>query len=183
MSNIKDLWSYISKTITNKSNDPFEDLWATVIPVNKDGSFAEPIMVDPDEHDDAYAFIGNLTRNTELFETSQFGFMTPAWKRDPETGERVGQTIQFILVKSYKECEFGMWDLTDNKLTFLDSEQAEMATLSGELPAALMGLSLGIAVDNNELGEAGEILRTAKRMVIEAKELSERAFTMLRDNV
>jgi hypothetical protein len=76
-----------------------------------------------------------------------------------------------------------MWDLTDNKLTFLDSEQAEMATLSGELPAALMGLSLGIAVDNNELGEAGEILRTAKRMVIEAKELSERAFTMLRDNV
>jgi hypothetical protein len=176
---IKELWSHISKTMTSKSNDPFEDLWATVIPVKADGSFGEYIMVDPEEYDDAYEFIRHLSHNTERFETSQFGFMTPAWKRDPETGERVGQTIQFILVTSYHTCEFGMWDLTDNELNFLDSEQAANASLSGELPVALMGLSLGIAIEKGELGEAGELMLKAKKMILEAQEISEKAFAML----
>jgi hypothetical protein len=176
---IDDLWSYISKTITSKSNDPFDDFWGTVIPVNKDGSFGEYMMVNPDGYEDIYDFFSHLVQHPERFETSSFGFMSPAWKRDPETGERVGKSIQFVLVRSFWDIGFGMWDLDTNELSFLSDEEAEEASISGRLPTALLALSLGLAIELNELGEAGEMMRKAKKMVVDAQELSAKAFEML----
>lgn len=173
----RDLWSYISSNITNKVNDPFEEINGVIIPVKRNGSFDTPIKSD--DYENVYDWISHLCSNTDPFETPSFGFMIPGWKRDPETMERDGQIITFILVKSYEQMEVGAWMLDTNELHFLSEEAEYNDPSDGPLSMALSALSVGIAIERGGMGQAGALMRKAKRYHKRANELAEKAVAML----
>ncbi len=173
----KDLWSYISNNITNSTNDPFEELNGVIIPIKRNGSFGASITSD--EYDNVYDWIAHLCGNTEPFETESFGFMIPGWKRDPETMEREGQIITFILVKSHDHLEVGAWMLDTNEVVFLSEESETVDSSNGPLSMALSALSVGIAIETGGMGQAGALMRKAKRHIKRGNELAERAIMLL----
>lgn len=174
---LNDLWSYISNRVACKTNDPFEDLNGIIIPISKDGNFMSPLYSD--EYDDVYDWIAHLCRNTKLFETQSFGFMIPGWKKDPETLERIGKNIMFILVKSHTEMEVGVWDLDTNEVNLFPEQHDSESQSSGPIAAALGALSVGIEISNGGMGEAGELMREALRLVERGEAMAARALKML----
>lgn len=176
---LEDLWSYISNKIACKTNDPFEDLNGIIIPISEDGAFLSPMYSD--EYDDVYEWLAHLCRNTQEFATPSFGFMIPGWKKDPETMERIGQIITFVLVRSHENMEVGCWDLETNTVNLFPEQHESESHGDGPLPMTLAALSVGISIEQGGMGEAGELMRQAKALVERGNQLARQALAMLQE--
>lgn len=88
---IQDLWKHISNKIANKSNDPFDDLFATIIPINEDGTFGTEISSLCDEYEgDTYTMVRRLLQNTDLLPTGSFAYFCPAKAQVVDDASEVG---------------------------------------------------------------------------------------------
>lgn len=176
---IKDVWSYISNKIASKVNDPFEELNGIIIPVRKDGTFGE--VITSDEFDDVYDWLAHLCREAGSFETSSFGFMIPGWKKDPETMERVGQIVTFMLVNSYEDMQVGVWHLDTNEVDYMPLQNESNEWKTGTLPMALGALAVGIEIELGGFGKAGSMMREAKRLMARSNEIALKAMELIKE--
>lgn len=79
MVTINDVWKHISNKIANKVNDPFEDLFAMIIPIDEEGNFGPAISSDCEEYDgDSYTLLKKLTHSTNKLPTGTFAYACPA---------------------------------------------------------------------------------------------------------
>lgn len=165
---IEDVWKYISNKVANKVNDPFEDLHATVVPII-DGEFGEPIssISQEDWEGDTYLMLRDLATEEVARVGSTFAYFCPGKKRHPDTNEVISLTIIFALIKNPSTVEFGVWDIADNKVEFMREEE-DGESWGGELPLALCALSLRAAIDNDELGELGQMMKEALKLAKES---------------
>lgn len=174
---LQDLWSYISNKIACKHNDPFEELNGIIIPIKADGTFSDPLYSD--EFDNVYEWIADLCRNTDKFDTPSFGFMIPGWKKDPETMERIGKNIMFVLVRDHENMEIGTWDLDTNEINMFPEQYDSDSHGDGPMPMALGALSVGISIEQGGLGEPGRLMREARDLMRRGEEMAARAIALL----
>ncbi len=174
---VQDLWSHIANKIANKVTNPYEDLLATIIPIDQDGKFCGHITADdkPEYNGDSYDMIRALCFTTELLPSKSFGYMCPAVARDPETGEVAKIIISFALVIEHDNLFFGYWDLGTNEVEYVDQTEKGLA---GELPIALSALSLKWELDNGGLGEVGDAMRDALKAAEKAREAINKVIKM-----
>lgn len=172
MTTIQDLYKHVANKIANKVSDPWNDLWATIIPIDANGNFCEPISsMDKEEYEgDIYTLIKHLCFNTEVLPTHTYGFFSPGYKRDPDTKERIGKMISFALVHDPTTIEYMLWDLEDNSVgdAFQDGDANGY---TGELPIALGALSFKWDIDNDV--ETSELARVTKQLFANAKHTAE----------
>jgi hypothetical protein len=179
---IHDLWKHFSNNIGNKVNDPFDDLWASVVPLSLDDEFLPEISsMEKEEYEgDSYAFIANLCHETDRLPKESFGFFVPARKRDPDTGEVVSQIIMLAVVSDHNTIEFGCWDLATNKVEIISDDDDE-SRYQGELPIALASLSLKWSIDHGGCGAVGDLMRKSMNLAREAQELMQQAEALARE--
>lgn len=179
---VQDLWSHISNKIANKVGNPYEDLLATIIPIDEDGKFCAHISAHdkPEYNGDSYDMIRALCFTTELLPTKSFGYMCPAIARDPETGEVAKTIISFALVIEHGNVVFGYWDLDTNEVEYMDKEEDQ--GYKGELPIALSALSLKWELDRGGLGEVGDAMRDALKAAEKAREAIHKVIKMEETN-
>lgn len=174
---IHDLWKHFSNNIGNKVNDPFEDLWASIVPLSINDEFLPEISsMEKEEYEgDTYSFIGNLCNETDRLPKESFGFFVPARKRDPDTNEIVSQIIILAIVNDHENIQFGCWDLATNKVEVLSDYIDNESGYQGQLPIALAALSLKWSLDNGGGGKVGDLMRRSMALAQQAKELMAQA--------
>lgn len=174
---IHDLWKHFSNNIGNKVNDPFEDLWASIVPLSLDDEFLPEISsMEKEEYEgDTYSFVGSLCSETDRLPKESFGFFVPARKRDPDTGEVLSQIIMLAVVSDHENIQFGCWDLATNEVEVLPDNNETENSYQGELPIALSALSLKWVLDNGGGGAVGTLMRKSMALVKEAQELMKQA--------
>lgn len=174
MPTIEEFWKHLSNKVFAKCHDPHLELFSSVIPIDVDGNFLDPISSDVEPYcGDPYSLLRDLatSRISEL-PTKSFGFFSPGWMRkldmnidedDPrfpqlmENAERI-QMFAFMLVTDYENIDFGVWNMEDNTIDLkIDGETA------GQLAASLKALSFGWVAQNDidSLGEMAGPIREA----------------------
>lgn len=179
---IHDLWKHFSNNIGNKVNDPFEDLWANVVPLSLEDEFLPAIScMEKEEYEgDSYSFIAALCSETHRLPKESFGFFVPARTRDPETNEVVSQIIMLVIVSDPANVQFGYWDLSTNEIELIPEED-EDHVYKGELPIALAALSFKWSLDNGGGGAAGDLMRKSMDLAKQAHDLMEQANELARE--
>lgn len=172
MTTIQDLYKHVANKIANKVSDPWDDLWATIIPIDADGNFCKAISsMDKEEYEgDVYSLVRQLCFNTEVLPTHTYGFFSPGYKKDPDTGDRKGKMISFALVHDSMNIEYLLWDLDDNSVgdPFVDGNEEGY---SGQLPIALGALSFMWDIDHDV--ETNELAKITKQLFESQKHTAE----------
>ena len=211
MVTINVVWKHISNTVANKVNDPFEELFASVIPIDRDGNFLDLVNSDCEEYEgDSYVMLRKLLRKTDMFPTGGFVYFCPAKITVAETQDEalsiraralVGddprrKVLMIALVHPISaDPETGLPAdvVMENGIYWLDTNEFEVfpSTVNGQrdgkeeqgsLPLALGALALKCAIDNGTLGEIGVRLNSALTLAEKSLSEAESIFESLRDN-
>lgn len=204
---IEDVWKHISNKIANKVNNPFEELFAMVIPIDTEGNFCKEINSDCDEYEgDSYTLLRKLSENTSLLPTGTFAYACPARVRQIDAAEAEGKTDdelramakprEILMVSLVHEItadeegnptdviiENGVYWIDDNTFSELPksingyTEDGEET--SGQLTVALGALGLKWSLTNDRLGELGRMLNESLELAKKALEQAETAFNKL----
>lgn len=164
---LQELWKHLSNKVFIKYGDPHDELFASVIPIDMDGSFMDAISSDTEEYGgDPYDLLRDLaTRRMDELPTKTFGFFAPGWMRavptdidadDPEFESKMMSSTErtkmfaFVLVNDHENLDFGMWNMATNEVTFEMGEGG-----GGRLADYLKALSFGWSAVNDieSLGE------------------------------
>lgn len=205
MVTLNDVWKHISNKIANKVNDPFEELFASVIPIDRDDNFLDVISSDCAEYEgDSYVLLRKLVDKTHLLPSGGFVYFCPAKVTqvdiDQETGKQVDtrekrKCLVISLVHPIVATDgtgYPSSVVIDNGIYWLDTNEfQEMPpTINGEqdgqevgnLPMALGALALKCALDNGSLGDLGVRLLKALAKAEESLAEAEAVFESLKDN-
>lgn len=211
MVTINDVWKHVSNKIANKVNDPFDELFASVIPIDSDGTFLDLISSDCEEYEgDSYVMLRRLLRKTDLFPTGGFAYLCPAKMSIAKTEEEAitlraralagddqrRKVLMLALIHpvGINESTGMPADLVmENGIYWLDTNEFQEfpTTVNGQrdgeveqgaLPMALGALALKCALDNGSLGEIGMRLNNALTMAEKSLSEAEAVFESLRDN-
>lgn len=206
MVTLNDVWKHISNKIANKVNNPFDELFASVIPIDRDDNFLDVISSDCAEYEgDSYVLLRKLVDKTHLLPSGGFVYFCPAKVTqvdiDQETGEQVDtrekrKCLVISLVHPIVAVDSNGWPsnvIVENGIYWLDSNEfQEMPPtingeqdgqeISGNLPMALGALALKCALDNGSLGDIGARLLKALAKAEESLAEAESIFESLKDN-
>lgn len=207
MVTINDVWKHISNKIANKVNDPFEDLFAMVIPVDAEGNFCKEIDSDCEEYEgDSYVLLRKLTERTHLMPSGTFAYACPARVRhlNVEEAEKMDaaeilakteprQVLMISLVHEIQAnhdgttndviIESGVYWIDDNTFTEMPKTVNGLTDdgneVEGSLTTALGALALKWSIDNDRLGDLGRVLKDSLEMAKRSLEQAEEAFKKL----
>lgn len=211
MVTINDVWKHVSNKIANKVNDPFDELFASVIPIDSDGNFLGLIDSNCEEYEgDSYVMLRRLLRKTHLFPTGGFVYMCPAKISIAKTAEEATTLRARALAGDDQRRKVLMLSLVhpigvneetgmpadvvmENGIYWLDTNEFQEfpPTVNGQrdgeedqgaLPMALGALALKCAIDNGSLGEIGMRLNNALTLAEKSLAEAESIFESLRDN-
>lgn len=208
MVTIHDVWKHVSNKIANKVNDPFEDLFAMIIPVDTDGTFLSQISSDCDEYEgDSYVLLRRLLRKTDLFPTGAFAYVCPAKisvvkdadeyaqvKAKAAAGEDPRRKVLMMSlvhpITINEETGLPSDIVMENGVYWLDTNTFEEMPKTingmrdgeedqGNLPMALGSLALKCAIDKGYLGELGEALARSLALAEQSLNEAERIFSSI----
>lgn len=200
MVTINDAWKHVSNKIANKVNDPFEELFASVVPIDKDGNFLGLISSDCEEYEgDSYVMLRRLLDKTHLLPTGGYLYLCPCkvavttsmdeYANLKEKARRGEDTRRKALVLALvhpitlnEETGMPADVVMENGIYWLDTNEFDELppTVNGStgdneetgtLPMALGALALKCSMDNGTLGEIG--MRLAKALALAEQSLSE----------
>lgn len=165
--NIQDVWKHISNKVANKVSNPFDDLYAAIIPIDENGEFTEVISSMDGYEGDSYTLIIGLIHDTDKLPTANFAYYCPGRKRNVETGEVESHSIIFALVNGHENVVFGMWELETNKVEYFEEDSNQ--EFGGELPIALASLALKKQIDSDQMGEIGKLMKESLQLAEASK--------------
>lgn len=160
---IEDVWKHVSNKVANSVNDPYEELVATILPINDDNTFGTPISsADNDWEGNTYAMISGLIAMDNPPMTEHFAYYCPGINRDPEDKDVIlGHTLLMAVLNGHEDMSFAIWNIEDNEVTYFTEEETDEVTSAGALVVALASLAMKIEIFTDKLGEMGQVMKEA----------------------